>query len=228
MENEKKEVETKEVDTTTNQNASTDETKTEEPKVDTPENPEDEKVTLSKKELEDLKKRALDYDRSIELKRLKKLEEKGEFKTPEDKDELNSRIEKIEQELTAQKANTFNSNLTEAYRAFVSDNPWANDDAKFDKIKENFNSVGTETKDELQLKLKIAAQTAFPTEYEKHLEDKIKSNLFKDKSNMNTNSAAGSGDILHKEDDAVKTEEQKRKERLGALLRENMPWLNKK
>ncbi len=217
MENEKQEVENKEVDTTTNQPASTDETKTEELKGDTPENPEDEEVTLSKKELDDLRKRAEDFNRSIELKRLKKLEEKGEFKTPESKDEVNARIEKLEQEIANQKANIFNSNLTEAYRLFVGENSWANDDAKFDKIKENFSSVGTETKDELYSRLKLAAQTAFPEEYEKHLEDKIKANLFKDKALDNPNGSAVSAVNLHK-DVKEKTEEDKIKERMGSLF----------
>jgi hypothetical protein len=220
MENENKEVENKEVDTTTNQPASTDETKTEEKKGDTLEVPSEETVTLSKKELDDLKKRALDYDRSIELKRLKKLEERGEFKTPESKDELNARLETLEQEIAAQKANTFNSGLTEAYRSFVNDNPWANDDAKFDKIKENFSAVGTETKEELLAKMKLAAQTAFPTEYEKHLEDKIKAEVFKDKANSNPGGSAAPATNLHK-DTKEKTAEDKMKERMASLFNQN-------
>ena len=49
-------------------------------------------------------------------------------------------------EFYAQNAESFLQNepiQTEAYRSFVNDNPWANDDAKFDKIKENFNSAFT-------------------------------------------------------------------------------------
>lgn len=211
MEIKKEGVETEEVDKTTNQNAPTDEKKTEE------ETPEEEVVTLSKKELETLQKKAEDFEKSVELKRLAKLEKK---EVPENKDELSARLEKMEQEILAQKANTFNSNLTEAYRSFVSDNPWANDDAKFDKIKENFNSVGTETKEELQTKMKLAAQAAFPDEYEKHLEDKIKADLFKDKAITNSNGTAASATNLHK-DVKEKTDEDKMKERMASLFNQN-------
>lgn len=217
MENTNKEVENKEADTTANQPASTDETKTEEKKGDTPEVPSDETVTLSKKELEVLKKKAEDFERSVELKRLAKLEKK---EAPESKDELATRLETLEQEIAAQKANTFNSGLTEAYRTFVNDNPWANDDEKFDKIKEKFSAVGTETKEELLAKMKLAAQTAFPTEYEKHLEDKIKAEVYKDKANSNPGGNAAPATNLHK-DTKEKTSEDKMKERMGDLFNKN-------
>ena len=219
MADENKESKQEVVDKTTNQNAPTDETKTEEKKADTPENPEDEKVTLSKKEFEDLSKRADDFNKSIELKRLNKLAEKGELKTDLG-DDVKDEIAKLRDEISAFKANTYNSNLTEAYRQFVAEHPWANDDAKFDKIKESFNSVGTETKDELFSKLKSAAQMAFPTEYEKHLEEKIKANLFKDKSNLNSNGAAGAATNLHT-DNKEKTAEEKQKERLAGLFNQH-------
>lgn len=217
MENENKESKQEVVDKTTNQNAPTDETKTEEKKGDTPEVPSDETVTLSKKELEVLKKKAEDFERSVELKRLAKLEKK---ETPESKNELATRLETLEQEIAAQKANTFNSGLTEAYRTFVNDNPWANDDEKFDKIKEKFSAVGTETKEELLAKMKLAAQTAFPTEYEKHLEDKIKAEVYKDKANSNPGGNAAPATNLHK-DTKEKTSEDKMKERMGDLFNKN-------
>lgn len=219
MENTNKESKN-DADLTANQPAPTDEIKTEEKKGDTPEVPGDETVTLSKKELDDLKKRAEDFDRSVELKRLKKLEERGDSKATESKDELNARLENLEQEIAAQKANTFNSGLTEAYRSFVNDNPWANDDEKFDKIKEKFSAVGTETKEELLAKMKLAAQTAFPTEYEKHLEDKIKAEVYKDKANLNPGGNAAPATNLHK-DTKEKTSEDKMKERMGDLFNKN-------
>lgn len=219
MENTNKEVENKEADTTANQPASTDETKTEEKKGDTPEVPSDETVTLSKKELEVLKKKAEDFERSVELKRLKKLEEKGEIKT-ETGDDVKDEIAKLREEISTFKANTYNSNLTEAYRTFVNDNPWANDDEKFDKIKEKFSAVGTETKEELLAKMKLAAQTAFPTEYEKHLEDKIKAEVYKDKANSNPGGNAAPATNLHK-DTKEKTSEDKMKERMGELFNKN-------
>ncbi len=210
-----------EADLTANQVAPTDETKTEENKVDTPEVPEEENVTLSKKELEDLKKRAADFDRSVELKRLKKLEERGEIKT-ETGDDVKDEIAKLRDELSTFKAQSYNSNLTEAYRQFVAENPWANDDAKFDKIKESFSTVGTETKDELYSKLKSAAISAYPSEWEKHLEDKIKAKAMSNKFSPDSGTAADAK-TLHKDDDKIETEEDKMKKRLAEKLKSYLP-----
>ncbi len=109
----------------------------------------------------------------------------------------------------------------------VLDHPWANTDDAFDKIKEKFSISGNETKEELFSKLKGAAQTVFPVEYEKHLEEKIKSKVLSQKNLGTDNGTAVSANILHK-DDNPKTEEDMRKERLGSLLRKHTPWLNKK
>lgn len=221
MDNKNKESKQETVEETTNQQAPVDETKTEETKVDTPENPEEEKVTLSKKEFEDLQKRAIDYDRSIELKRLKKLEERGELKT-ETGENVKDEIAKLREEISTFKTQTYNSNLREAYNQFVSENPWANDDAKFDKIKDAFVSSGTETKEELFLKLKSAAQNSFPVEYEQHLEDKIKKKLMSTKVENIQGGAASSDGTMHK-DTKPTTEADKIKEKMAALYAKSRP-----
>jgi len=186
---------------------------------------EEENVTVSKKELEDLRKRADDFNRSVELKRLAKL---GKTELPaKNDDELVNKVNKLEEKLSNFEANNFNSGLSEAYRQFVSENPWANSDEVFDKIKDNFNSAGTETKEELFSKLKGAAQKAFPAEYEKHLEDKIKAKILSEKINTPAGGGASSADILHKDDNNVETEETLREKRLGSLLREKMTWIKK-
>lgn len=227
MAEENKGVEEKKVEQPTNQNAPADEKKDNPNLDDQPKEGEEEKVTLSKKEYEDLSKRATDFDRSIELKRLNKLAEKGTL-NPDDKVEVNQRIEKLEQELSTYKATAFNNYLSEAYREVMAENPWLNDDAKFDKIKEKFSVTGTETKEQLVSLMKNAAQIAFPQEYEKHLEDKLKAKLLKDNALNNPGGNAGSADILHKDEGAKKTEEQLRKERLGSMLRANMTWIKNK
>jgi len=221
MKEENKESKQEVVEETTNQTAPTDETKTEEKKADTPESPEEEKVTLTKKELEDLKKRADDNNRSIELKRLKKLEERGVIKT-DVSDDVKDEITKLREELSAFKTQSFNTNLSEAYREFVKENPWANDDSKFDKIKENFNSVGTESKEELFSKLKSAAQGAFPEDYERHLEEKLKAKILSSKTIDNSNGGASSAEILHK-DTNQKSPEEKMKEKMAALFKKSIP-----
>jgi hypothetical protein len=187
----------------------------------------EETVTLSKKELETLKKKAEDFEKSIELKRLAKLANKGAETDPTDGADVADKIAKLEEELSAFKAQSYNSSLTEAYRSFVADNPWANDDAKFDKIKENFSPAGTETKEELLAKMKLAAQTAFPTEYEKHLEDKIKAKVLSQKPDIQGNGSAGPANTIH-QDTNQKTKEDLHKERLASLLdKHTAPWLKK-
>jgi hypothetical protein len=87
MENEKKEESKKEetVEQPTDQTTPVDEEKDSQKVEDT--QPEgEEEVTLSKKELEDLRKRADDFNRSVELKRLSKLD-KREPKPSDDDDE---------------------------------------------------------------------------------------------------------------------------------------------
>lgn len=227
MAEENKGVEENKVEQPTGQNAPADEKKDNQKPADQPAEGEEEKVTLSKKELEVLQKKAADFENSIELKRLSKLAEKGTL-NPDDKVEINQRMEKLEQELSSYKATTFNNNLSEAYREVMAENPWLNDDAKFDKIKEKFSVAGTETKEQLVSLMKSAAQTSFPQEYEKHLEDKIKANLLKDNALNNPSGNAGSAEILHKDEGAKKTEEQLRKERLGSMLRANMTWIKNK
>lgn len=191
------------------------------PPVQTEEGQE-EQVTISKKELEDLKKRADDFNRSIELKRLKKL---GDQSKEADAD-IASDIQALKDKLSSMEATSYNTNLSEAYRTFVADNPWANEDSMFDKIKENFVTVGTETKEQLLAKFKTAAQIAFPVEYEKHLEDKIKAKVLSSKPLTPDGGSANSATTIH-QDNKPKTEEDLRKERLGSLLRKNMTWIKK-
>lgn len=193
--------------------------------VDQQPNGEDEKVELSKKEFETLTKKADDFEKSIELKRLNKLSQK-EGEEPKNDDEVITKVQALEEKLSSIESKSFNSNLSEAYRLFVGENPWINDDAKFDKIKSNFVTTGEETKEELLSKFKSAAQVTFPTEYEQHLEDRIKSRVMSEKIQTPEGGGANSATTIHT-DDKPKTEEDLRKERLGGLLRQNMTWIKK-
>ena len=224
MENEKKEESKKEetVEQPTDQTTPVDEEKDSQKVEDT--QPEgEEEVTLSKKELEDLRKRAKDFDRSVELKRLSKLD-KREPKPSDDDDEgdVKNEINQLREEINSFKTESHNSKLSEAYREFVSNNKWANEDATFDKIKENFNSEGTETKDELLSKFKYAAQTAFPDKYEKHLEDKIKAKVLSEKNVDNSGGGASPVDTIHK-DNKPKTQEDAMKDKMETLYKKSQP-----
>lgn len=219
MSEENKGVETKEADLTANQTAPVDEKKEVENKEGQPEN-KPEEVTLSKEDFEKLQKKAQDFENSIVLKRLNKL--KNETPEGENKDELIEKFTALEKKLESLQQTTFNSNLTNAYQEFIKDNPWANDDSKFEKIKENFNSVGTETKEELLSKFKSAAQTSFPSDYEKHLEEKIKAKVLSEKSPTQDGGSANSEMNLHK-DTKPETEEDKIKAKMASLYQKAQP-----
>jgi|GEM_PF-3609692 len=221
MENEKKEESKKEetVEQPTDQTTPVDEEKDSQKVEDT--QPEgEEEVTLSKKELEDLRKRADDFNRSVELKRLSKLEKKEA--DPSDNDDVKEEIGQLRAEIQSFKTESHNSKLSEAYREFVGDNRWADEDNVFDKIKENFNSEGTETKDELLSKFKYAAQTAFPDKYEKHLEDKIKAKVLSEKNVDNSGGGASPVDTIHK-DNKPKTQEDAMKDKMEMLYKKSQP-----
>jgi hypothetical protein len=221
MENEKKEESKKEetVEQPTDQTTPVDEEKDSQKVEDT--QPEgEEEVTLSKKELEDLRKRADDFNRSVELKRLSKLEKKES--DPSDNDDVKEEIGQLRAEIQRFKTESHNSKLSEAYREFVGDNRWADEDNVFDKIKENFNSEGTETKEELLSKFKYAAQTAFPDKYEKHLEDKIKAKVLSEKNVDNSGGGASPVDTIHK-DNKPKTQEDAMKDKMETLYKKSQP-----
>jgi len=221
LEDKKEEPKKEEVEQPTDQNAPVDEKK-DNPEVEDQQPEGEEEVTISKKELETLKKKSLDFEKSIELKRLKKLGEKEITKTPEDNNELLEKFNQLEEEVRSFKEESFNSKLSTAYREFVKGNPWANEDNTFDKIKENFNSVGTESKEELLSKFKNAAQTAFPVEYQKHLEDKIKSDVMSKKIPENSGGGASSVDTIHK-DNKPKTKEDAMAEKMASLYEKAQP-----
>lgn len=188
---------------------------------------DDEKVVLTKEEFEKLNKKASDFENSIELKRLAKLNEREQPTKSVDEDEVKGKLSALENELSSLRASQYNNNLREAYKDFVREYPWTDSDEVFSKIKENFKVDGADSKDELLKRLKSATQIAFPTEFEKHLEDKIKARVLSEGGHSNNGGSAPSADILHK-DTPVKTEEDLRKERLGSMLRANLSWLPKK
>lgn len=195
--------------------------------ADQPGEPGEDKVVLSKEEFEKLNKKASDFENSVELKRLAKLGQQQPENNLAGEDEIKGKLSSLENELASMKANQFNESLREAYKDFVKEYPWTDSDEVFSKIKENFKAEGSGSKDELFNRLKSATQIAFPTEFEKHLEDKIKARVMSDGKLLNNGGSAPSADILHK-DNPAKTEEDLRKERLGSLLRQNISWLPKK
>lgn len=218
MENEKKEVETKEVDTTTNQDASTDETKTESQN-------DSEEVSISKKELEDLKKRAEDFNRSIELRRLAKLEAKKSEASGEDKDEILNEIKALKDEINSFKINQKNSVVKDAYKEFISEHKWADNDEIFSKISEDFDATDLNSKEDVANKLKALAISKFPNEYEKHLLNRAQSKALAEKSNVSKGEGSGQS-AKNNFADTPRTQEDEIRERMAKTLERYRP--NKK
>lgn len=161
----------------------------------------DEVVSLSKKELETLKKKAEDFERSIELRRLAKLERKakeeegqGEAKADEI-DSLQSQIAELKEMVATGQTTQRNLILRDAYREFIDDNKWADNDEIFAKISDNFKSDSVTSKDDAIKQLKIIAATQFPNEYESHISAKAKAQALAEASNIKTGSGSSGGGV---------------------------------
>lgn len=156
---------------------------------------QDEKVTISKKELEILQKKSEDFERSIELKRLAKLNKtetnNGGQKSDEVISELVEKVDKLTQEIEGTRTIQKNQALQEAYKEFVGEYKFANNEQVFSKISESFSIDGLNTKQEIFDRLKAIAISKFPSEVEKAIADKVKSKAFAEVSNINTGGGAG-------------------------------------
>ena len=212
MENEKKDPKEQVEEETTEQDGQPVETKSENQPEDTGQKNEDskEEVLFEKdgrkytaKDLEDMENKARDFDGIIEKRRLAKLKGDEDEKKPEEKVEkdgedlipiskvqemIKSEVSKVQQNLQTE---SFNQGLSEAYKEFVKDFSWANSDEAFSKIKENFNSAGEISKEGLLNRLKIAAQNAFPEEYIKTIEERVKSKTFIEETKINAGDGGG-------------------------------------
>lgn len=161
----------------------------------------DEVVSLSKKELETLKKKAEDFERSIELRRLAKLERQakekegqGEAKADEIAS-LQSQIAELKEMVAIGQTTQRNLILRDAYREFIDDNKWADNDEIFAKISENFKSDNVTSKDDAIKQLKTIAATQFPNEYESHISAKAKAQALAEASNIKTGSGSSGGGV---------------------------------
>lgn len=161
----------------------------------------DEVVSLSKKELETLKKKAEDFERSIELRRLAKLERQakekegqGEAKADEIAS-LQSQIAELKEMVAIGQTTQRNLILRDAYREFINDNKWADNDEIFAKISDNFKSDSVTSKDDAIKQLKIIAATQFPNEYESHISAKAKAQALAEASNIKTGSGSSGGGV---------------------------------
>ncbi|NTU69234.1 hypothetical protein HGB13_00170 [bacterium] len=194
---------------------------------DTPKTDAPKEVPLTPEEIEKLKKKAADFDGLIEKQRLAKLTKKEE--TPKNDDEVNKKLEEVLSEVASLRKENADTSLTEAFKEFTKEMPWAVGDEYFNKISESFSADGLKTKDDYITKLRAITISLFPGKYSEHKENEIKSRVLADAAKINAGDGGGSsnsdaGIVTNK----IKTEEELRKERLGALLRKNLTWFPKK
>jgi len=191
---------------TTNQEVSADEKKDESQEVEdtTTKNEEivEEQVSINKKDLEKLEKKAEDFDKSIVLKKFAKQESKKEISVEENKETFTREDVKelINETLSSQNKDVYESNIGEAYHEFVKANKWASDTNVMDKISNAFNPGSSVSKEELVAKLNITAQNEFPIEYNKAQEEKLKSKILVENKNIDAGDFGGGSSVNENND----------------------------
>lgn len=173
----------------------------------------DDYIPPTKEEYEKIRKKATDFDGLLEKQRLQRLAGKEEEKKEEKKEEATVIDANAIKEIVAQQVQSALSginktksdeSLKDVYREFIQDNPWADNDEVIADISKNFQRGDVVEKDQLRAKLNVAAQSSFPGEYNKALEDKIKAKLLAEQSTIDAGDAGGGGSAVNKGDETKK------------------------
>lgn len=184
------------------------------------------KVEVEETELEKLKKKAADFDGLVEKQRLAKL---NKSETPKTDDAILKQLEENNARLANLEKEKADNALTEAYKEFTTEMPWANSDEYFNKISDSFSSEGLTKKEEYVSKLRALAIANFPEKFAAYEEQKIKSKVLADATNITNGGGSGaSSNVINNSSNKPKTEQELMQERLGSLLRKNITWLPKK
>lgn len=154
------------------------------------------------------KKKAEDFDRSVELKRLSKLSSGSEVVEPSEDSKgdgvKNSEglsaedIKKMVAEgikIGVRSANKpiYEENLRKAYRKFIGENKWADSDEIIANISKNFNADDALTESQLYAQFNAAAEVNYPEKYKKAQEDRIRAQVLSEKANIDAGNISGSG-----------------------------------
>ena len=178
----------------------------------------EEKVEISKSELEKLQKYKADFDGIIEKKRLEKLSKTSEQKPVEGDDELKNELNNLRNEIQSIRAEKSVENLKAAYQEFSKDLPWATSEEYFNKISENFSTDGLNSKEAIMSKLKAVTIDLFPEEYAKHKEAEIKSKALAEANKINVAGNFGGGSNAGAKDGINNDPLAKLKERFASTL----------
>lgn len=194
---------------------------------DTPKTEVPEEAPLTLEEIEKLKKKAADFDGLVEKQRLAKLNKANEV--PKTDDAILKKLEENNARLALLEKEKSDNALTEAYKEFSTEMPWANSDEYFDKISADFSPEGLTKKEEFVSKLKALAISKFPDKFSEFELNKVKSKALAEASNINAGGGSSiSNNEIAQNANKQKTEQELMKERLGSLLRKNITWLPKK
>lgn len=148
------------------------------------------------------RKKAEDFDKAVELQRLSKLSKKEDkpADAPADTntapqltaDEIKQMIaDGIKQGVQTINQPLYQENLTKAYRQFIQNNKWADKDEIISKISDGFNPDNSLTVDQLTAQLEKAALNAFPNEFSKAQEDRIRAKVLSEKEDIKAGDIAG-------------------------------------
>jgi len=184
-----------------------------------------EEEVISKKELEDLRKKAADYEGMIEKKRLEKLAKRqapapqANYNPDTDPDLL---LEAAREEGRKAAEETFRqmnqqgyeNNLQIAYSTWVKNNPWADDDSIVSEISKHFDPGAKNDVSSIIAQLDRAALLAYPDKYKKFIEDKTKAEILAQGNILSVGAAgSGSGQVTQKSDTVITDKDKDMAER---------------
>jgi len=109
--------------------------------------------------------------------------------------------------------------LSQAYKNFRVNHPWADTDEIFGKISDAFRPGSSSSVNNLTNQLNRAAQDIFPVEYNKAVEDKIRGDIINEKTNLDAGDISGGGS-------AVKGSGEKKPEKVVKFFPKKEPIQN--
>jgi len=188
-----------------------------------PEDKKTEVIEISTKELEDLKKKAADFDGIIEKKRLQALAKREEKSMPVDKAETSeidedAIIERAKNEAREvatkifqdNNRQSYDENLTKAYQQVKANLKWIDDDEIIANIAKEFRPGNSLSVEDLAKRLEVTAANLYPDKYKSSLEESIKAKVLAQDANIQIAGGAG-GSVPHfKKDDVVITKDDQR------------------
>ena len=173
-------------------------------------------VEPTKEEIALWKKKSEDFDGLTNKLKLDKLAKKEE--TPKTDDEIKAKLDEVNARLANIEKEKADNSLTEAFKEFSTEMPWAIGDEYFDTISKDFSSEGLTKKEEIVSKLKALAISKFPDKFTEYEGNKIKSKVLAEASQINAGSGGGASNNETAKGQEVVDPLAKLKERFNSSL----------